>query len=581
MAETQYVYLQHLHHVHNMTITLSAVWQPDLTPVPMQTHVRVLANILQYVHTSQLRTLSLHVDMGHSIIGQEKEYAAFIAPTLGLEGDTSGSVTGADTLGCLLRETEHLILQFPVLIAMWFDITIFYETRMRDGLVEQIFPRLQKKGVLRTTVAVSSSNLTSTKLPLYPEPSRPQERPIIAISGDGNWIIVLLHWASTPRTSHTILLIDIMESLSYVRDLPPTCDLRTLSFHPNLRGWHLVSKSLHPPDGCSLTIHHAAIDLPHTVWTFAGPHTFCFCVSWDGFKLASAASEDSTVRIWSLTETCQAIAVGVFNFKFQDRECDRMDLDHSGRLGFSPDGTTLVLYGWDVQIAVWRENGLSSSSESRWGTDSILSTCPAFEHRIIAAVFDAASTRLAMFSHQRVVTIVSLATGEVLVSLHTDSESKAGPLFYGVSLEFSLDGQQILWATPDRDGGVYLCDDFGQGHIRSIGAIPGRVIRSVTYAHFSPDGRYILSGDSGHGLLWRTCDGTLLWTTEKWINDMRFAAGSDGQNVIFIWNDVNLAVYSRKEAGIPDPQLSGRPQLDSPTGLSVHVPKVDVSRSAP
>ena len=157
MAVTQYAYLPHLQHVHNITITLSEGLLVGRTShTPLQTHVRVLANLLQYVHTSQLRTLSLHIALTSY---QEMELAAVIAHTLGLAAayDPSDNRTSADTLG-RLREIEDLILQFPVLIAVWFDATP-RPTRMQDFVVQKMFLRLQMKGVLRT-IGVSSGNLS-------------------------------------------------------------------------------------------------------------------------------------------------------------------------------------------------------------------------------------------------------------------------------------------------------------------------------------------------------------------------------------------------------------------------------------
>ena len=153
--------------------------------------------------------------------------------------------------------------------------------------------------------------------------------------------------------------------------------------------------------------------------------------------------------------------------------------------------------------------------------------------------------------HEGVVTIASLATGEVLIRLH---KGDTGPRPDVGTIEFSPDGQQILWTIYEGDG-IYLCDDIGQGHVRSIGAGHGRP-GTKKYAQFSPDGRYILSGWDDRGHMWRTCDGSLLWTTRTGLRYMRFTA--DGQNLISLGGKGDFTrVYSKKEWDIymPDPQL--------------------------
>ena len=157
MAVKQYAYLQHLQDIHNITITLSEGWHlgtGSTSPTPLETYVQVLANILQYVPTSKLRTLSLHIALTPY---QELELSAVMARTSGLAYDPSDHLTSANTFG-RLREMEDLILQFPVLIAVWFDATP-RPTRMQDFVVQKMFLRLQMKGVLRT-IGVSSGNLS-------------------------------------------------------------------------------------------------------------------------------------------------------------------------------------------------------------------------------------------------------------------------------------------------------------------------------------------------------------------------------------------------------------------------------------
>ena len=162
MTTTRYAYLQQLHHVHNLRITLRGdlrIPGPESSSPTLAEYFALLANILKHVHASKLRRLTLDLaltsyqepDPAHraNIARTLYEFGVDTSPGyLPLEDILRNNLTREDVLGNI-REVERIILQFPVLIAMCFDIASPI-TRMWDGLVEQMFPNLQKKGMLRT-----------------------------------------------------------------------------------------------------------------------------------------------------------------------------------------------------------------------------------------------------------------------------------------------------------------------------------------------------------------------------------------------------------------------------------------------
>ena len=189
MDPARYEFLQHLHQIQHLGIALNGeaqvlgIWSPRPVGNAVPTlpgYFTLLANMLHHIHASNLRTLTLAMPLSLSEDAYDLKmrplHVEATVPMFG-PGDKSLEVAfpryrRSALIATLpanfprefdglerIRRVERLVLQFPVLSAMWFDIAT-RDSRIWDGFVEQMFPNLQTKGILKT---ITTSGLTTSE----------------------------------------------------------------------------------------------------------------------------------------------------------------------------------------------------------------------------------------------------------------------------------------------------------------------------------------------------------------------------------------------------------------------------------
>ncbi|KAI0708053.1 hypothetical protein C8Q76DRAFT_139810 [Earliella scabrosa] len=174
---TRYAYFRHLHQIQEVVIYLRADVQPEEESRPtLSDYFAILANMLHHVPSRELQVLTLSLPLSSSY----HEEPAFEFQSYHDENHVgrnwefpSDPVTHRDmkpflreqlpykTVRRAIHTVEHLISQFSMLEAMWFDISST-DTRIWDGLVAKMFPNLHKKGMVRVVRESISSEIELT-----------------------------------------------------------------------------------------------------------------------------------------------------------------------------------------------------------------------------------------------------------------------------------------------------------------------------------------------------------------------------------------------------------------------------------
>ncbi|MFP4394996.1 MAG: hypothetical protein ACLFTI_07000 [Anaerolineales bacterium] len=204
----------------------------------------------------------------------------------------------------------------------------------------------------------------------------------------------------------------------------------------------------------------------------AGVTTIAY--SSDGTHLVSG-SRDLTVRLWNIaTRAANALTVlsGPENVVL--------------RVGFSPEDRYILAGSGDKSVRLWDRSFLKEQQ---------LSTLTGQTARMRNIAFNPQGKFLASGDDQGIAQVWSLASGEVINTLHT-----LGGTLWDVT--YSHDGQQLI--TCSEDGKVRVWE-AATGHL--IKVLSGHRA-DVNVSAFSPDGAYLATGSDDQT--------AILWDTESW-----------------------------------------------------------------
>ena len=196
-----------------------------------------------------------------------------------------------------------------------------------------------------------------------------------------------------------------------------------------------------------------------------------------GNEIEAPAEADSTVRLWSVADKKQKLAL----------------IGHTGwitALAFSPDGTTLASASTD---------GTARLSDAATGEPR--ATLNGHAHSVISVVFSPDSKRLASWGRDATVRLWDTRTGEQIASIENSS--------YG-AIAFSPDGSTLVSSQGERNSTIRLWDTHTGKQKTTLDAQLGNVFSVV----FSPDGSKIVTTED-----WQN-------TTIRWwdLNSQQFHA---------------------------------------------------------
>jgi WD40 repeat protein len=292
----------------------------------------------------------------------------------------------------------------------------------------------------------------------------------------------------------------------------------------------------------------------------------------DGRRLVSAGS-DSTARLWDVSRETQ---IGV--------------LEHTAAVddaAFTPDGRLVLTGGWDAALSVWDASTLRMVRQMEGHTSLVLAIEVGPDRRSVASAgvdgtirlwdldtgrersriraaaghhvrsvsFAPDGRRLATVSDDGIVRVWDVGGGEVA----QDAKTLRGHSAHITCLAFSPDESRLI--TGSRDGTARI---WHTATGEQLAVLPHAGI--VNAAHFSPDGRSIVTADdtSGAMTVWDAGTGERLRSVRVsapiavplFTPDGQHVVGISGESSIVRWNAATWAVEQEAETGVPLGRMS-------------------------
>ncbi|MEM7016662.1 MAG: WD40 repeat domain-containing protein [Pseudomonadota bacterium] len=245
--------------------------------------------------------------------------------------------------------------------------------------------------------------------------------------------------------------------------------------------------------------------------------------------LLASASEDDTVRIWSMEshEVLQTLT-----------SYSLAPLGHAGfyTVAFSPDDTLLAAGNWNGSFTVWRTEDWSALYTIEPSPKKMFGWLPAegdgHSDSIDAIAFSPDGKLLTTGSFDKTIKIWAVQTGQLLRTLtgHED---------WVYAVTFSPDGTYILSGGDDL---ALLLWEVDTGNILQI--MKGHT-RTILSTNFSPDGKVLVSSGQDKTIrFWERSTGVLLKTlkahrdainTTVLSSDGKLLASASGDNSLKLW----------------------------------------------